>query len=225
MKKFLLVSVVIFLLSSSSFSQVNILLNGGFEAWTGAFPDDWSINSSFVKDSLIVHSGSYSLRMEGPASSNRYARQEVNVTPGVTYTFKSYVFDNDPNVSVRVWHRFRDASSTILATISSDYTVDDPNWQYIEVQGEAPPTAVLVQFEVRAYNGGGTGGGFAYLDDCELVAPNANAPLITNVAYEPFPANQSIDITCDVTVSTGAVDSVALYYYTDFNPTSVDSLP
>jgi hypothetical protein len=225
MKRFLLFLAAIFFLSGSGFSQDNILLNGGFENWTGSFPDDWSVNTSFVKDSLTVHSGNYSLRMEGPASSNRYAQQEVDVTPGVTYTFRSYVFDNDPNVSVRVWHRFRDSGGTILSTISSDYTNDDPNWQFIEVQGEAPPTSVLVQFEVRAYNGGGIGGGFAYLDDCELIAPTVNAPVITNVSYEPFPANQPIDITGDVTVPTGTIDSVALYYYTDFNLTSVDSMP
>jgi hypothetical protein len=225
MKKFLLVLAAIYFLSGSGFSQDNILLNGGFENWTGTLPDDWSIHSSFVKDSTTIHSGNYSLRMEGPTSSSRFVRQEVDVTPGVTYTFRSYVFDNDPNVSVRVWHRFRNAADSILSTISSEYTVDDPNWQLIEVQGEAPPTSVLVQFEVRSYNGGGSGGGFAYLDDCELIAPNVNAPLITNVSYEPFPANQTIDITGDVTVPTGTIDSVALYYYTDFNSTTVDSMP
>ncbi len=50
-------------------------------------------------------------------------------------------------------------------------------------------------------------------------------PSISNVLYQPFSANQPFEITCDVTIASGTIDSVYLYYYTDFNPTSQDSLP
>ncbi|MEJ2637102.1 MAG: hypothetical protein P8184_17670 [Calditrichia bacterium] len=79
--------------------------------------------STIILESSAVHSGNYSLKMEGPTSGNRYVRQELQtITPGVHYIFRCYVLDNDDNVSVRVWHRFRDASNNILSTISSDYT-------------------------------------------------------------------------------------------------------
>jgi hypothetical protein len=52
-----------------------------------------------------------------------------------------------------------------------------------------------------------------------------NPPVITNILLEPFPAGQNIDITCDVTIASGTIDSVRLYFYTDFNLNNLDSLP
>ena len=52
-----------------------------------------------------------------------------------------------------------------------------------------------------------------------------NPPVISNLLLEPFPAGQNINITCDVTIATGTIDSVRLYFYTDFNLNNLDSLP
>ena len=49
-------------------------------------------------------------------------------------------------------------------------------------------------------------------------------PSISNILYQTFPANQPIDITCDVTISSGVVDSVYLFYYSAFNLANLDSL-
>ena len=52
-----------------------------------------------------------------------------------------------------------------------------------------------------------------------------NPPVITNLLLEPFPAGESINITCDVTIATGTIDSVRLYFYTDYNLDNLDSIP
>ncbi len=51
-----------------------------------------------------------------------------------------------------------------------------------------------------------------------------NPPVISSLTSDPFPANQAFDITCDVTIATGAVDSVKLFYYTDLDPANTDSM-
>lgn len=50
-------------------------------------------------------------------------------------------------------------------------------------------------------------------------------PSISNISYDPLPATQPFDITCDVTIASGTIDSVKLYYYTNLNPASLDSVP
>lgn len=50
-------------------------------------------------------------------------------------------------------------------------------------------------------------------------------PSISNISYDPFPATQPFDITCDVTIASGTIDSVKLYYYTNLDPASLDSVP
>ena len=52
-----------------------------------------------------------------------------------------------------------------------------------------------------------------------------NPPVITNLLSEPFPAGENINITCNVTIATGTIDSVRLYFYTDYNLDNLDSIP
>jgi hypothetical protein len=51
-----------------------------------------------------------------------------------------------------------------------------------------------------------------------------NPPLISNLVDEPFLADENITITCDVTIASGVVDSVRLYYYTALDMNTMDSL-
>ncbi len=52
-----------------------------------------------------------------------------------------------------------------------------------------------------------------------------NPPVVSNLINEPFPASENIVITCDVTIASGVVDSVRLYYYTALDMNTLDSLP
>ncbi len=49
-------------------------------------------------------------------------------------------------------------------------------------------------------------------------------PNIQNILSLPFPANQNFDITCEATIASGTIDSVYLYFYTDFNIAGTDSI-
>ena len=51
-----------------------------------------------------------------------------------------------------------------------------------------------------------------------------NPPVISNLVEDAFPANQPIDITCDVTIASGTIDFVRLLYYTDLNTATLDSV-
>ena len=230
MKKLIFTVFISLYMITAGFSQVNLVVNGGFENWTAGLPDDWELKTAditMIQENTIVHSGNYSAKVEFTSTSTQRIGQTVSVTGDVLYTFNIWVLDNDPAARFRIWGYWNlSGGGSVTLDPGNLYTTDDPNWQLYTYQTTSPTDAISLDFEMRFYDVAPFPGlGTIYIDDVEILGPSSGAPLIANVSYEPFPANQQIDITCDVTVSTGAVDSVALYYYTDFNSASVDSMP
>ena len=230
MKKLIFTAFISLFMVTASFSQVNLVVNGGFEDWTAGLPDNWELKTNditMIQENTIVHNGNYSAKVEFTSTSTQRIGQTVSVSGDVLYTFNIWVLDNDPAARFRIWGYWNlSGGGSVTLDPGNLYTTDDPNWQLYTYQTTSPTDAISLDFEMRFYDVAPFPGlGTIYIDDVEILGPSSGAPLITNVSYEPFPANQTIDITCDVTVSTGAVDSVALYYYTDFNSASVDSMP
>jgi hypothetical protein len=230
MKKLIFTVFISLYMVTAGFSQVNLVVNGGFENWTAGLPDDWELKTAditMIQENTIVHSGNYSAKVEFTSTSTQRIGQTVSVSGDVLYTFNIWVLDNDPAARFRIWGYWNlSGGGSVTLDPGNLYTTDDPSWQLYTYQTTSPTDAISLDFEMRFYDVAPFPGlGTIYIDDVEILGPSSGAPLITNVSYEPFPANQTIDITCDVTVSTGAVDSVALYYYTDFNSASVDSMP
>src|SRR5581483_12466857 len=61
----------------------NLLQNGSFETLSNGFPASWQARATAFADTTVSHSGSTSLRVEGPASGSAttYSFQRFNLTP------------------------------------------------------------------------------------------------------------------------------------------------
>ncbi len=231
MKKLITVLSVL-LLVSLNFAQVNLVQNGGFESWTGNIPDNWTLVTSDITttpENTIVHGGTLSAKVDFTSTSTQKIAQTIpNITGNTVYTFNIWVLDNDPGARFRIWGYWNlSGGGSVTLDPGNLYTNDDPNWQLYTYQETSPPDAISLDFQLRFYDvsAGWTGQGTIYLDDVEILGPSVNAPIIENLTYQPFPANQPIDITCTVTVSSGTVDSVKLYYYVDLDPGTTVAVP
>lgn len=168
MKKFytLLALVVI---STSLNAQTNLILNSGFENWTAGVPDSWYTTGSTVAQSTTVfHSGTSSLGLTSPASSNKTISPttDIPVTQGVTYVFSGWYLDNDANAKFKYWNQFRTSTADTGANTlqAASYSVDSSSWQFFTSEGVPNATATVARPGLRVYPDVSTGG-VIYLDD------------------------------------------------------------
>ncbi len=217
--------------STFNYSQVNLVQNGGFENWTGNLPDNWLIKTSNITmtpENILVHTGLLSAKVNFTSTETQRIGQTItNIIGNTSYTFNIWVLDNDPAARFRIWGYWNLSSgSSIQLDPGNIYTNDNPDWQLYTYQTNSPPDAISLDFEMRFYDvSPWPGQGTIYIDDVEILGPAINAPIINNILYQPFPPNQPFDITCDVTIASGTIDSVNLYYYTNLNPANLDSMP
>jgi len=224
MKKLMTVLSVL-LVFGLGFSQVNVVQNPSFEDWTSGMPNEWTKDASLTveQEGTTVHSGSYSVKATTSTNKSDIEQGNLPVVPGANYQASIWTLDNDPDGSVKVSILFYDSNGSYVNTGSTygDASVDSPNWQQVSsISIDAPANAASAKIRIRLYVSGET---TVYYDDAYVPGQSSNAPFIANLTYQPFPANQPIDITCTVTVSSGTVDSVKFYHYTDLNPATLDS--
>ncbi len=231
MKRLATILVLSLFLLNFSLAQVNVVQNGGFENWTNGLPDNWILKTNAITadpESTLVHGGNYSMKVTFTSTSTQKIKQTINnITGNTLYTFNIWVLDNDPGAKFRIWGYWNlSDGSYVTLNPGNLYSSDNPDWQLYTYQESAPANAISLDFELRFYDESSnwTGQGIIYIDDVEILGPAINAPTIENMTYEPFAANQPIDISCDVTVSSGTVDSVKLYYYTNLDTLTLDSL-
>lgn len=158
----------------------NLLVNPGFEDWTEKLPAAWN-NSKYntgeiVKETTIKHGGKNSLKQQSDDSTQKI-QQEVTLVGGKKYRISYWFLDNDPKARSRYWFAvlndntvIQDLNSTLQQ--NSGYSEDNAEWQNVVIEFTAPENANKMRYEVRTYRGAdakGTGGGFIYYDDMELV--------------------------------------------------------
>lgn len=158
----------------------NLLVNPGFEDWTEKLPAAWN-NSKYntgeiVKETTIKHGGKNSLKQQSDDSTQKI-QQEVALVGGKKYRISYWFLDNDPKARSRYWFAvlsgdavIKDLDSTLQQ--NSGYSEDNAEWQNVVIEFTAPENANKMRYEVRTYRGAdakGTGGGFIYYDDMELV--------------------------------------------------------
>lgn len=158
----------------------NLLVNPGFEDWTEKLPAAWN-NSKYntgeiVKETTIKHGGKNSLKQQSDDSTQKI-QQEVALVGGKKYRISYWFLDNDPKARSRYWFAvlsgdavIKDLNSTLQQ--NSGYSEDNAEWQNVVIEFTAPENANKMRYEVRTYRGAdakGTGGGFIYYDDMELV--------------------------------------------------------
>ena len=157
----------------------NLLINPGFEDWTGELPmgqDNKYNTGEIVKEVTIKHSGNNSLRQKSQTGTNKI-QQEVAVEGGKKYRLSYWFLDNDPKARSRYWFALVDEAGKTVNDLNSEiqqsaYSVDNSEWQQVEIEITLPKNVVKIRYELRTYRGGdeqGTDGGYIYYDDMELV--------------------------------------------------------
>ena len=157
----------------------NLLINPGFEDWTGELPMGWDNKyntGEIVKEVTIKHSGNNSLRQKCQTGTNKI-QQEVAVEGGKKYRLSYWFLDNDPKARSRYWFALVDEAGKTVNDLNSEiqqsaYSVDNSEWQQVEIEITLPKNVVKIRYELRTYRGGdeqGTDGGYIYYDDMELV--------------------------------------------------------
>ena len=157
----------------------NLLINPGFEDWTGELPMGWDNKyntGEIVKEVTIKHSGNNSLRQKSQTVTNKI-QQEVAVEGGKKYRLSYWFLDNDPKARSRYWFALVDEAGKTVNDLNSEiqqsaYSVDNSEWQQVEIEITLPKNVVKIRYELRTYRGGdeqGTDGGYIYYDDMELV--------------------------------------------------------
>lgn len=152
----------------------NLLINPGFEDWTGELPMGWDNKyntGEIVKEVTIKHSGNNSLRQKSQTGTNKI-QQEVAVEGGKKYRLSYWFLDNDPKARSRYWFALVDEAGKTVNDLNSEiqqsaYSVDNSEWQQVEIEITLPKNVVKIRYELRTYRGGdeqGTDGGYIYYD-------------------------------------------------------------
>lgn len=150
----------------------NLLVNPGFEDWTGDLPVGWdnaTYNTGVVKETTIVRSGTNSVKHISTSSALKI-QQEVEVTGGKTYNISYWYLDNAPKSKSRPWSYWVAGSSTVTDHATDlrpdTYSTDSADWVKVEFTLTAPASATKFRFEVRSYRESTTlSGDPIYYDD------------------------------------------------------------
>lgn len=156
----------------------NLVVNPGFEDWTGALATGWDSNYNTPADGItkstdIKHSGNNALKQVS-ASSTSKIQQEIAVVGGKTYKISYWYLDNDAKASTRVWSTWVAGTTALKDNLDllqpTAYSTDNAEWQKVEFTLTAPATATIFRFEARTYKQSASAvGGFIYYDDFEMV--------------------------------------------------------
>ncbi len=160
-KKIISVVLVLFCLYASLVvcaAEENILKNPDFEI-SGkqiGMPDDWRFSSSNFEEgdyseltdkdkkdgdySVTVHTGG------GEKTPRAVWRQDVFVTPGVTYKFSAYVKANSTS---NFGARLRILENNAEVAITKHVTSTNRRWQKIELEYKVPEGTKLLSFKLR----------------------------------------------------------------------------
>uniref|UniRef100_A0A7C4YI24 CBM-cenC domain-containing protein n=1 Tax=candidate division WOR-3 bacterium TaxID=2052148 RepID=A0A7C4YI24_UNCW3 len=151
------------------------LLNKGFENWTDPnTPENWTVEDpSYVtatQSTDYVNSGVYSCKLSRIQIGNYGIWQKIKVNPRDTIVVVANFYDNDPDVSGRLWFRriFWDGTTS---NVFADYTTDGTGWQMIAETLALPDEIDSLTVLVRVYTQTGSTGdslGDIYLDNMDL---------------------------------------------------------
>ncbi|OFX60067.1 MAG: hypothetical protein A2046_16445 [Bacteroidetes bacterium GWA2_30_7] len=221
MKKFLLFTAIVFLTFNLLIAQ-NLIVNGGFEAWTGGTPDSWTTIESGItvaEATSPVHGGSKSgsFTLTTATQGNTDFRQSVNLTSGINYDVSFWVYHTDTTAKVTIY-----AAGT-FTNIYSDWLITN-SWQEVTYSFTAS-TSGAADFGLRFYDEAGWSvSSLMYIDDFSVTQAASTAPVITNIATNPTVPTQSNNVNISATISDGGTIISAYLYWSLDGITFSDSI-
>lgn len=223
MKHFILTfSVALLFLSTSFVWGQNLLQNPGFESWTGDSICDWWVKETggfdAVKESGIVHSGSFSAKLIiRNTSLQRFTQYVAPVNSGNNYEGSFYCFDNDQKGRARLYIRWFDGSGNQIGSFWSGFSDDSTGWQELATGSSAAPAlAETAHVEIRLYNVSDTS--VIYVDDASFVDLGgwvSETPLFQEgFSFEVFPTVSTKSVHINLTINKTTNTNISIYNIT-----------
>ncbi len=194
----------------------NLLLNPGFESWSGNKPVSWLHGDSILiyRESAVVHSGNFSVR-ESLITQNQLRADFFQgcfaVQPNTGYVFSIWVYDNDIAGRVRpgvIW--FPGGSYW-----SGNYSVNSNQWQQLTFTVLSPAHVESATVLIRAYDNAAAwdGGAVFYLDDASFQRVTNQPPVVNRVWHIPVNPGAGVGTTVYAKVNDdGSIVADTLFY-------------
>ncbi len=117
-----------------------------------------------------------------------FVSDTFNVTGDAAFSFSIDILDNDPGAEVNQRIRFVDAAGAGTNLTSSDYSIDNPDYQTALFTGTTPATAVKAYVIIRMYDVAASWDGSAtfFLDNA-IYSEGGGSNLLLNPGFEDWP--------------------------------------
>ncbi|MHA3789449.1 T9SS type A sorting domain-containing protein [Flavobacterium hauense] len=227
MKQFYIMAAALILTAGTANAQENLIINGNFENWTAANPENFGIqgtaetvlyNDLIVKETTTVRTGNSVKQQSKEQGSTQYLEYGnlIAVEAGKSYTVSYWYYDNDNKARTRLYSTWLDAQNqklpdNVQSLYDATYSTDSAEWVNKTKTVTAPAGAVKLRYQIRAYSQGTASGGFIYYDDLSLIengVAGTDENAIEGLLMFPNPVSGNI---LNITSSNNAEKAVAIY--------------
>ena len=125
MKRVVLLSAILAILSIGVVNSQNLMINGDLESWTGGDPDGWTKAENITQESTIIHGGSYSAKHTSDEGTKDFQQDVTAVQAGQEYTISYWFLDNDSEARTRMWSYWLSGGSTLQIAETSQINIAD----------------------------------------------------------------------------------------------------
>ena len=205
--KSLMIMLMTFI-TCTAFAQINS--NGGFEAWTGGFPDGWKGSKTNIANASIVqatdaHTGNYACMLKTTTTHKRFTTQPMALVANQQYTITYWVkgvgkirtclYDDNYNTYNEYHFVNSDTYIQFVDTVKSDVTVSNGEFIFSVLDSTGNDSLTIDDVEINFY---------PPVDENVVATPNINVSGTMSGA----------DYVNSVSVSINTTTSDASIYYT-----------
>lgn len=220
------ITLCMMLFSMAGFSQINT--NGGFEIWSGTWPDGWHGSKTSINASNVVlvttgaHTGNNACQLVNTTNSHkRFSTQTVHVDNGTQYVISFWAKGNG-QIRVALYDGRETGSG--YSDYSAYHVVNNADYQQYTDTLEAVMTTNDAEF-ILSVRGTNADGEHLIIDDVTITA----------VANDDYVSEPTVTLSGDMqsentyfmsaTVTLSAEDNASIYYTLDgTEPTSASTL-
>ncbi len=187
----------------------NVVLNPGFESWTGGTPDHWNLgnNATCSQENTHRHRGSLSARLSVTSDGDSIYQDIEQVTGGKPYHLHVWVYalgEVNGHPSVGVILKYYNGNWNHIGDDGPFYPNSTGKWSVIAHRDTINPNATKMRICIVGYST--TKGDAGYIDDVNFVSEGAVA---TKVNETPAPKTEKLTVISSLTRIKFTINSQA----------------
>ena len=177
----------------------NVVLNPGFESWTGGTPDHWNLgnNATCSQENTHRHRGSSSAKLSVTSDGDSIYQDIEQVTGGKPYHLHVWVYalgEVNGHPSVGVILKYYNGNWNHIGDDGPFYPNSTGKWSVIAHRDTINPNATKMRICIVGYST--TKGDAGYIDDVNFVSEGAVA---TKVNETPAPKTDKLTVISSLT--------------------------